>query len=170
MECESSSDVFWRVLAPCRHDLHRFVCKALNYADEADDVFQDTVLRAWRYFSSYDPQQPFRTWIYSIAHNELKKHYRRSGERRERELPADQALGLAAGGLTPHELSLARELHRLALQLKPRWREVFLLHYQDDFNAVEIAAITGLSHANVRFILFRARGRLRALLGGDHEE
>ncbi|HNX97865.1 MAG TPA: sigma-70 family RNA polymerase sigma factor [Candidatus Aminicenantes bacterium] len=159
---------FWARLAPCRHGLHAFVRKALNYSEDADDVFQETVERACRYFHAYDPALAFRAWIYSIASNEVKRHYRRQ-RGAPGELPDERELGFAGAGLTAGELAQARELHRLVMELRPDWREVFLLRYQDGFNATEVAAITGRSHVNVRYMLFRARRRVRELLGEDHE-
>ncbi len=161
-------DPFWECLAPCRHALHHFVRKALNYSEDADDVFQETVLRACRYFSGYDPARPFRSWIYQIASNEVRRHYRQL-QLAPRELPDERELGFAGDGLTAHELAQARELHKLVMELRADWREAFLLCYQDGFNAAEVAEITGKSHVNVRYMLFRARRRVRELLGEDHD-
>jgi len=165
---EPAPEDFWARLAPCRPGLHAFVHKALNYSEDADDVFQETVERACRYFHAYDPALAFRAWIYSIASNEVKRHYRRL-QQAPRELPDERELGFAGGGLSAHELAQARELHKLVMGLRPDWREAFLLCYQDGFNAAEVAAITGRSHVNVRYMLFRARRRVRELLGEDHE-
>lgn len=164
----AGDDPFWERLAPCRLALHAFVRKALNYSEEADDVFQETVERACRYFGAFDPSRPFRPWIYSIASNEVRRHHR---QRRclPRELPDERELEFAGTGLTAHELAQARELHRLVMSLRPDWREVFLLCVQDGFNAAEVAAITGRTHATVRYMLFRARRRVLELLEGDHE-
>ena len=164
---DGAGDPFWERLAPCRHALHAFVRKALNYSEDADDVFQETVERACRYFGGYDPGRPFRAWIYSIASNEVKRHYRER-HAAPRELPDERELGFADAGLSAGDLAQARELHRLVMELRPDWREVFLLCVQDGFNAAEAAGITGRSHATVRYMLFRARRRVRELLGEDH--
>ncbi len=166
---DAGGDPFWERLAPCRFALHAFVRKALNYSEDADDVFQETVERACRYFGGFNPAKPFRPWIYSIASNEVKRHYR---QRRDRPcgLPDERELIFTGDGLTAPELAQARELHRLVMNLRPDWREVFLLCIQDGFNAAEAAEITGRTHATVRYMLFRARRRVRELLGDGHED
>lgn len=164
----AGGDPFWERLAPCRHELHAFVRKALNYSEDADDVFQESVERACRYFAGYDPAKPFRPWIYSIACNQMRRHWRRR-QQDPVALPDERELRFTGADLTVHELAQARELHRLVMGLRPDWREVFLLCVQDGFSAAEAARITGRTHATVRYMMFRARRRVRELLGDDHE-
>ncbi len=156
---------FWREFSPCSRTLYAFLKKALNYSEDAADIYQDTVLRACRYFPTYNPQSSFRSWLYAIAHNELRKHYRRRSEE-SRQLPEEflATLPVMASDLIGCED--LRRLHALAMELKPSWREVFFLYYQDGFSVEEVAKITTRSGGHVKFILNRCRKAVRARLGG----
>jgi len=58
-------------------ELYRFANRALRDAGAAQDVVQDTFLRAWRAADRYDPQlASLRTWLFSIARNVIVDHHR----------------------------------------------------------------------------------------------
>lgn len=161
---DEATQVFWALFSPCRRGLYAFIKKSLNYSEDADDLYQETVLRAVRYFPGYRSDHPFRTWIYSIAHNELKKLYRHRNRQAEK-LPDDFAAECPAE-MDPLAVEELRRLHELAMELKPAWREVFFLYYQDGFKVDEVAGITGRSGGHVKFILHRCRKAVRDRLGG----
>lgn len=165
-ELETQSQNFWNLVDRFRQPLYAFIKKSLNYSEDAEDIYQETLLRAYRYFSSYRRDYPFRGWLYSIAHNELKKQYRQYNGKSS-ELPPEFIEDLARQDPDPLLVEEARRLHRLAMELKPAWREVFFLYYQDGFTVAEVARITGRSAGHVKFILHGCRKRVRAGLGGE---
>ena len=154
---------FWAHFAPCRGGLYAYIRKSLNYSEDSDDIFQETILRACKYFTGYQADRSFKTWIYAIAHNELKKQYKRKSEAADR-LPQEFC---SEEKPTPDPLvrEEVRRLHLLAMELKPAWREVFFLYYQDGFSVEEVASVTGRSGGHVKFILHRCRKAVRARLG-----
>jgi len=154
---------FWAHFAPCRGGLYAYIRKSLNYSEDSDDIFQETVLRAYKYFTGFQADRSFRTWIYAIAHNELKKQYKRKSEAVDH-LPEELCSG-KDGSTDPLMREEVRRLHLLAMDLKPAWREVFFLYYQDGFSVDEVAAVTGRSGGYVKFILHRCRKAVRARLG-----
>lgn len=157
---------FWTHFSPCRQRLYAFIRKSLNYTEDAEDIYQETVLRAFRYFSTYRPEQSFRSWIYAIAHNELKKLYGQRALAPEN-LPDELMTAVGEAGLSALDREEIRRLHALAMELKPVWREVFFLFYQDGFKVEEVAVVTGRSTGHVKFILNRCRKAVRARLGAD---
>lgn len=155
---------FREQLDPCRHKLYNYIRKSLNFSTEADDVFQETVLRAIRYQKSFRPDGDFSAWIFGIAHNEIKKYLRSAG----RLVPTDDIEKLTAPKTAPTG-ELAREVFRYAERLKPKPREVFFLFYNSGFSVAEISRITSLRQGNVKFILSQARASLKTLLGENHD-
>ncbi len=156
----ASETPFWEYLAPVKHRIYNFILKSLGFSQDADDVYQNTVLHAFQYFRTFKKDKDFVTWIYSIAGNEIKKHYKK----------ASRTAGSLDAALLPspdasHTHQLAREIYRFANNLGRRQREVFFLFYDSGFTIAEISRITGLREGNIKFILNQARQNLRSIMG-----
>lgn len=163
MRAEDSAEetrLFWDLLDPHKQRLYNFIQKALSFSTWADDVYQETILRGLKYFKSYQRERGFRTWLFKIAHHEIKKQQRRA----RREIPLEDPALLASSEKSVDRL-LVQEIHRRALNLKPVHSEVFFLFYDSDLTIGEISRITGLKEGNVKFILNRIRESLRKSLG-----
>ena len=160
----TSQGEFWDLLEPCRRKLYNFIAKSLAFSPEADDVYQETVLRAFQYLSSYRRDEDFAAWIFAIAHNEI----RRSRKSARRYVSGIDLEKVEAAPPSP-DRERAREVFRFAEGLKPRHKEVFFLFYDGGFKIAEIAAVTGLREGNIKFILNRARAALKSVLGESHE-
>jgi RNA polymerase sigma-70 factor (ECF subfamily) len=155
---------FWELAGPHERKLYNYIKKTLAFSTDADDVYQETLLRALKYFRSYRDSRSFATWFFAIAHNEIRRHFKHPHE--------PDAAGAAERLTTKDEnvdRVLVREVYRFAEGLRPRHREVFFLFYDGGFSVAEIARVTGLRQGNIKFILNRARASLRKTLGGSHE-
>jgi RNA polymerase sigma-70 factor (ECF subfamily) len=157
-------DAFWELLAPCRERLFNYIRKSLRFATAAEDVYQEAVLNAFRHFGTFRPEKEFAPWIFAIAHNALRDHFRR--EARTPAGPDVERLGDESG---ERKREMVREVFAYAERLKPRHREVFFLFYDSGFSVAEIAGVTGLREGNVKLILHQARNTLKAALGVSDE-
>lgn len=157
----ADKEFFLQLLAPIKKHLYNFIHKSLNFSHEADDLFQETLLKGFRYFHSFKRDKNFKTWIFTIAHNLVKDHFK-SKQRRSLELLED-ANGIASGedASIPRDV---REIYQVAATLNPRQREVFFLFYYNEFKIPEIVRITGLTTVNVKFILHQARKAVKEKL------
>jgi len=164
-ELRADPDYFWELASPHKQKLYNFIHKALSFSEEADDVYQETLLRGLKYIRSYDEKKNFGSWLFAIAHNEVKKHLKNSRGRARfalaESLPAQDGSPRAA---------LVREVYLFAEGLKPRHKEIFFLFYDSGFSIAEISHITGKRSGNVKFILNRARKVLRERLGASDEQ
>ena len=152
--------LFWELLAPVNRKVYNFIRKSLNFSQDADDIFQESVLQAFRYFRTFRRGAKFETWLFSIANNEVRKHFRKASKTA---VPLD-AVSAAAPDSTRRD-SLVREVYRFAQTLNPRQREVFFLFYDSGFSIGEISEITGLHEGNIKFILNQARTNLKTIMG-----
>jgi RNA polymerase sigma-70 factor (ECF subfamily) len=127
-----------------------------------EDLTQLTFERALRAWPRYDPRRSaVGTWLLAIAGNALVDHMRR-GRRVFEEL--DERVLPPVGG--PEErFAGSPELVAAVGQLGDREREVLALRYGGDLTGPEIAALLGLSLANVQQLNSRALRKLRELLG-----
>jgi RNA polymerase sigma factor (sigma-70 family) len=131
----------------------------------AEDLLQETFLRAYRARDSYQPSTQFRAWILTIARRQVIDRWRRQRLDWDTE---PHALETVSTPRTADHLAEARErLARVeeALQhLAPSQRELILLSRVAGMDALEIASITGSTPGAVRVALHRALRRLRSLL------
>jgi RNA polymerase sigma-70 factor (ECF subfamily) len=130
--------------------------------EEAEDLTQQTFERALRAWARFDPARASApTWLLSIARNLLIDHSRAAPPRQTTldgvERPYEE-------GILERGLGISAELERALASLSDRDRELIALRYGGDLTGPEIAALTGLSLANVQQILSRALRRLRSLL------
>jgi len=156
---------FWELLASLDKKLFNFLHKSLGFSEDSADLYQEVVLRAWKYFPSYDRGRSFSTWIFTIAHNEVKRYFNR--RRENRTLPLALLASDPAAPAADPDVALVHEAARL---LPARQREVFFLFYYNRFSVAEVAAICGLSQGNVKFILNRGREAVRDALEVRHEK
>jgi len=143
-------------------ELYAFFAYRLGSRSDAEDLTQETLERAFRAWARYDPARAsVRTWLLAIARNLLIDHYRASRGRQALVLSDEHEIEAATV-----EPSLGLD-HRLAAALgalSDRERELVALRYGADLTGPEIAAVTGLSLANVQQILSRSLRRMRAEL------
>ncbi len=164
LEREVAQDLFLKNLQPVKLHLYNFIRKALNYIPEADDLFQETLLKGFRYFYSYDQEHSFKTWIFTIAHNLVKSFFCGKLGAARRMVSLEETGDLAIPEEHAAIAGQVREIYRLATGLKPRQREVFFLYYYNEFSVAEISAICGMSRPGVKFILHQARTTIKKIV------
>jgi RNA polymerase sigma factor (sigma-70 family) len=145
-------------------NVYGFFAYRVRCREEAEDLTQQTFERALRAWSRFDPERgPLSAWLMTIARNLLVDHYRKAGSDRHEPLGDldDERLGSEA---PDPDLGLDPDLAQALAALSPRDREVIALRFGADLTGPEIAALCGLSLANVQQILSRSLRRLRASL------
>ena len=144
--------------------VYGFFAYRLPSVTDAEDLTQRTFERALKAWSRFDPQRaPARAWLLTIARNLLIDHYRADvwGRQQAIEEVPDVELG---SELPEPDFGIDPDLGRALATLVPRDREVVALRFGGDLTGSEIAAMTGLSLANVQQILSRSLRRLRVEL------
>ena len=162
----AENELFWEFMASLEKKLFNFLHKALNFSEDSSDLYHDVVIRAWRYFRSFDQQRSFSTWIFAIAHNEIKKYFKKRKAGRA-VIRLELLAGEPAAPAADPDVDL---IYGAARQLPLKQREVFFLFYYNRFSIAEIAAICGLNQGNVKFMLHRGREAVRLALEATHEK
>jgi RNA polymerase sigma-70 factor (ECF subfamily) len=182
---------FERLFEDHRRELTAHCYRMLGSIHDAEDLVQETYLRAWRSYGGFEGRSSVRTWLYQIATNRCLSELARNDRRRV--LPAglgdaepDPGAQLKRAGTNvnwlepapdsvciadsadPGALVTARESLRLALvaslqHLPPRQRAVLVLRDVLAYPAVDVAIMLGTTTASVKSALQRARARLRVL-------
>ena len=140
----------------------------LGAGAEADDVVQESLVKAYRQLSRYRGDAGFKAWLLAIVANETRNLHR---SRRRREGLALRAPVPDAVAPDPAETAMAHERRqRLVEQLRrldPRDREVLVCRYLLDLSEAETAVTLGLPKGTVKSRTSRALARLREHLGEE---
>lgn len=162
-----------RIMRRWQDRLIAFLTRMVGDPATACDLAQETFVRLYRHRSSYNPHQPFPTWIFTIAANLARNHHRWS--KRHPEVLSDPA-GLAQHAPAghepdPHQRTSAREQleavrHAIA-SLPQALREALVLSVYEHLSHEEIADITDTTPKAVELRIYRARQALRERLA-DH--
>lgn len=139
----------------------------LGSADDAQDVTQESFIRAFRSLDHFDAGRPFRPWLLRIATN-LAHNRRRSIGRYlaaiERLFRADPEAGVPDAGRGLEQQEEARHLWRAIGRLRAADQEVIYLRYFLDLNVEETAAALGVRPGTVKSRLHRALARLQTVV------
>jgi RNA polymerase sigma-70 factor (ECF subfamily) len=161
----------FEVLADVHADrLYTVALRLLGDRGEAEDVLQETLLRAWRGIRRFEGRAMVFTWLYRIAVNESNRALERR-QRRGANVPVDeQAVELSApsrdGPVSHAEREELREALRVAIsQLSVPCRTALVLRDIEGLSTREAAEIAGVGEAAFKSRLHQARLRVRALVG-----
>jgi RNA polymerase sigma-70 factor, ECF subfamily len=168
------TESFDQLVAPYRRELLAHCYRMLGSVDDAEDAVQETLLRAWRSYGTFQGRSSLRVWLYRIATNVCITAL---ADRRQRflprEAPDEQVAWLQPIPDTwvvgpdddPAGIVATRHSVRLALvaglqYLPPRQRAVLILREVLAFPAADVAAMLDTTVPAVKSALQRARARL----------
>jgi len=133
----------------------------------ADDLLQESYYRFLRAQRAFTSESHRRNYLFRIATNLAHDRHRRGHGIVNVPVPAENEPGaLADGRDVAAEAEQRTDLARAMARLKPREREMLWLAYAQGSSHEEIADSLGLRKSSIKILLFRARRRLAAALGG----
>jgi RNA polymerase sigma-70 factor (ECF subfamily) len=167
-------DAMERLLMRAQEVAYRFSLLVCGHPEDAEDVMQDALLQTYRHVRAIESPEAFRTWLYTTVRNAcLMKRRRRAGE------PADfvsiEQRPSAGGANAPVNVadasrpadqrlidaSMDSRLRDALRKLPPSYRMIVVLREMEGLSTKEVAAVSGISEANVKTRLHRARLMLR---------
>jgi len=153
---------FKRELTAVVPHLRAFARGLCGRPDMADDLVQETMLKAWAAQDRFEPGTSMRAWTFVILRNAYLTDMRRNRFRGEYdEGVAERILTAPAGQEEPIHLS---DLHRALLTLQPERREALLLVGAGGFSYEEAAQICGCAVGTIKSRVGRARAALSEML------
>jgi RNA polymerase sigma-70 factor (ECF subfamily) len=122
----------------------RFAIHLVGNREDAEEVVQDTFLRAYRALGRYEERERFGAWLLRILVNRART-VSAMGRRREKMFPdqVGETLPETAEAHPEERAALREEMARALEQLGPDQREAFLLHYVEGLSYEEMSAVTG---------------------------
>lgn len=144
--------------------LLRFVRRRVAVHD-AEDLLQETFVRAWQQLHRYDPKWEFRTWLYTIARRLTANSLRDGAARMKAETRADPLPSVQSSFECVADEDWRRHVWGAAESvLTERQFTAVWLHYGEQMPSRDIARVLDCSRLAVLTLLFRARGKLAAAL------
>ncbi len=148
----------------------RLICYVKNmiYVNEEDaqDIVQESFIKAYRNLNSYNPKYKFSSWIYRITHNEAISFLRKN-KYRKLEIVNDPELNIfdtIASSLDLEKESQKDEIDLALSKLDQRYRDVIILKFVEGMDYNEISEILHIPSGTVGSLINRAKVKLRELL------
>jgi RNA polymerase sigma-70 factor (ECF subfamily) len=172
---------FSRMVDAYSSKIYRLAIKMLNQQQDAEDVLQETFVKAYKGLKSFDGRSKLSTWLFRIATNEALMVIRRKhpdivsiDEPIETEEGEQEPVQIIDWCCLPENELLSEEtrqkLDAAVQKLPERLKVVFLLRDINDLSTHETAEVLGLSDTAVKTRLSRARLRLREELSAYFSE
>jgi RNA polymerase sigma-70 factor (ECF subfamily) len=134
----------------------------LRNREEAEDLTQETFLRAFRGLDRFDSERPFKAWLYTIATNTGLNSIR-DQQRKGVRVALDPALE-KRDSTSPPDTTAGEHLEVAMATLSPRALQLITLHYHEGFSLQEAGAVLGMNEGAAKAALCRARQELRKKL------
>lgn len=157
------AEAFREIVLRCRSDVYRVLFRMTGVKEDAEDLTQETFLRAYRSLDRFQESEPLAPWLITIA-TRLGLNFLRS---RRRAVWVDYAeyMGSEPAPTTAAEENIDRERARFRLQqalkkLGPKERTAIILKYEQGYTAQEIAEILKAPRDTIKTWLLRSRERL----------
>jgi len=161
--------------------VYRMAVKMLNSTQDAEDVLQETFIKAFKHIREFEGRSSLTTWLYRIAVNEALMLIRR---RTGNTISLDEDIQTEDGEQEPRQIvdwcclpeeemlstETRRHLDDAIQRLSPALRAVFLLRDVEGLSIKETGEVLGLNESVVKIRLLRARLHLRELLTGYFSE
>ena len=162
------SRAFGELVTRYESKVYSLALRMVRNPEDAEDVLQDTFLRAYRGIKSFQGNSTFSTWIYRITANSALMRLRKRQlptvsieDSNEREMP----INIADWAPGPVEQMLSQETQQAMSEaieaLPPEFRQVFVLRDVEELSNAEVAEILDISIAAVKSRLHRARLKVR---------
>lgn len=161
------------LVEPHSRGVFRLAFRMTGNEQDAEDVVQESFMRAFRQLHKFDSRASFGTWLYRIAANYSLDLIRSRKRRQEQHAPLDEEMPQAIVSLpavdpTPERLAFSGELKELlkpALEaLSPMERSAFVLRHYEGMCMEEIGRTLGVQAGAAKHSVFRAVQKLRRAL------
>ena len=174
--CAGEKDLFYELVRPYERAVFAAARSVLSNESDAEEVAQESILKAFAALSSFRAESKFSTWLIQITINEARMRYRKDRAHLYESIDNQQTDD--EGDYFPKDYADWREIPSEALQRKElrealmrgiealdtKYREVFILRDVQDLSIADTAKALGISEANVKTRLLRARLMMRDVL------
>ena len=162
-------DAFNPLVARYAPRIRAYLHRMLRNREEAEDLTQETFIKAFRAIHRFDAERPFKSWLYTIATN-TGLNALRGQKRRGTQVALDPDLPATAGTRDRSGGESQEKLESAMAALSPRAAQLITLHYHEGFSLLEAGQVLGMSEGAAKAALCRARQELRTTMLNEVRE
>jgi RNA polymerase sigma-70 factor, ECF subfamily len=160
---EGDARSFGEIVRKQQSRVFNFLCQLTRNRHDAEDLTQQTFIKAFHHLASFDCRRPLINWLLTIARHNAYNHFRDT--KRWTEIPNDTAGSEPSPARAAETRDRADNLwDRARAVLSPREFEVLWLRFAEELSTAETARVVGLTQVHVKVLVYRARQTL--LKGG----
>lgn len=174
--CQGDKEAYYLLVQPCERAVFTAAMSIVNNPADAEEVAQESVLKAFSHLPTFRGEAKFSTWLIQITINEARLKLRK--DRRHLYESVDEQQSNEDGDYFPKDYADWREIPSEALQRKelrdalqraldalpPKYKEVLILRDVQHLNIQETAQVLGITEGSVKTRLLRARLQMRDAL------
>ncbi|HLP74666.1 MAG TPA: RNA polymerase sigma factor [Bacteroidales bacterium] len=165
---EGKTDAFSLIIDHHKNRVFNLAMRICGNREDAEEIAQDSFLKAYNGLGSFRMKSSFSTWLYRIVYNTAVSFLRtrKKGILSLEEFPAEMKdFAGSSSGDDEAEKDYRSSLVNFALQkISEDERVLISLYYYEELETDEIASITGISRSNVKVKLFRARQKMLEII------
>lgn len=165
---DGDTNAFSYLVDNYKNMIYSLAYKMTKNKEEAEEISQDTFIKAYKNLSNFKGDSKFSTWLYKIAYHAtldaVKKNKRNASTFEINEITYNQIKSVEniLEGIERKER--AKILNECLLKLPEEERSIIWMFYYEELSLKEIIEISGLSEANIKVKLHRARKRLLVIV------
>jgi len=147
--------------------LYRWLCHLTRDRHAAEDLTQETFLKALAALPTFRPGSNFRAWLFRIGHNNFV-NLKRATRRTRHPLPDDlTAAGTGLAELAVEDREALAVVAEAVAELPPDFRSALLLRVEEGLSFREVAKVLGTTEETARWRVFKARQKLMKVLAPE---
>ena len=161
-----NGELYREIVRRYQQKLYRYLRYLTNQPDEAEDLVQDVLIKAYRNLFGFDIKRKFSSWVYRIAHNEGLNYVKRVQKRKGVSFEDTSAPVLSDHNSPEDELAreeMRRNVHECLDELEPKYREPLILYYFEDKSYREISDVLRVPIGTVGTLISRGKGILKVI-------
>ncbi len=169
---DGDTEAFGEIYEQFSERIFRFIKLKVQNKPQAEDILQDTFVKAWRGLPNFSSQKgDFSAWLYTIAGNTINDYFRKI-YRAPESLELDENINIASFHSPLKDAIMASDSFELtsAIKLLPTaYRQVLELRFIQDFSISETAKILDKSNLAIRLSQFRALKQLKEIMRKNYD-
>jgi RNA polymerase sigma-70 factor (ECF subfamily) len=161
---QGDADAYRRLVERYQNRAAALMSRFTRDAGELEELVQDVFVAAWKSLRGFDQARPFYPWLRTVAIH-VGYRYWKNRKRAVGAISLEETGELAAAPDTLPPERAEEILHALLARLPPRDRLVLTFIYLEGHSVAEVADLTGWSKTMVKVQAYRARGKLKRMVG-----
>lgn len=163
IEGDAGQCLFTSLIERFGDEIYRFACQLTGNGADADDLYQETLLKAFRAYGKLTTDANYRAWLYRICSNTFISDRRKHG----RVSPMNDVMAATLSDSTPDQAraldarDLLRDVERFVDKLPPKQRVALVLRKHHEYGYADIADVLNSSEAAARANVHEALTKLR---------